>query len=162
MYAITRRLIKKDLQNFPDEVIESWLLPLAKEDGWPPIATTWNALLLEKPLQFWMAVVWRKQRIAFTRFNLHPRSFDAVVGIIQTNTRGLINAYSNLRNTRKRFNDIIRYLRQHQMLPKPPVILSDGFLYRIADGNHRVAAYMYLQPSIGLISQPECWVASPP
>ncbi len=29
--------IKKDLPNFPDEVIIDWLLPFANKLGWPPV-----------------------------------------------------------------------------------------------------------------------------
>ena len=48
--------IKNTLPNFPDEVIETWLLPFAVSEGWPPVIGSddiplerWGYLLPRKP-----------------------------------------------------------------------------------------------------------------
>ena len=58
--------IKKDLPNFPNEVIRDWLEPLAKGQGlgWPPPEQSrWTKIFLNEPLDFWQNTIWNKEKI---------------------------------------------------------------------------------------------------
>ena len=61
---VVRTDIKKDLPDFPDEVIDMWLLPLANQQGmsWPPPnpfgTSRWQWLLGEN-LDWWKKVDWK-------------------------------------------------------------------------------------------------------
>jgi hypothetical protein len=154
--------ISRDLPNAPQEVIETWLAPLARTAGWPPtILSRWQQILLERPLSFWQQLEWSKTRVLLSSWSLEQRSLAIAQGLIDANVHGIRNAYSEqISDTQERFNRILSYIRFHGSLPVPPVLLKQGSLYRVADGNHRVAAWLAANPSS--ILGPECWVASRP
>jgi hypothetical protein len=60
-----RRAIKRDLPLFPDEVVDTWLLPIAEDAGWPPVPfSRWDRILLQRPVAFWRNLRWEKRRVA--------------------------------------------------------------------------------------------------
>ncbi len=65
--------VKEDLSNFPDEVINEWLLPYAQSIGWPPTHERWRGIFFSKPLEFWQATTWQKQNL-----NLATAPYSAV------------------------------------------------------------------------------------
>src|ERR1700686_424794 len=60
--------IKRDLPNWPDEVVELWLFYLANrgDTGWPPPEPLghhpWAAILGYRPLSWWREVSWKRER----------------------------------------------------------------------------------------------------
>jgi hypothetical protein len=162
MFTADARRIKADLPSFPEEVVEDWLAPLVGYAGWPPTPLSpWNAILLGRPLSFWRALSWEKTRVTLNRWSLDPRSLAQIEGIIDAGAYGASNAYSQqIRDSRARFKNALRYVRERGHLPRPPVLLHSGIQYTVADGNHRLAAYFFVGASpLG----PTCWVGrSPP
>ncbi|MBR0931595.1 hypothetical protein JQ561_33720 [Bradyrhizobium diazoefficiens] len=58
--------IKKDLPDWPDDVIDQWLLKFANQEGmgWPPpdpLAGRWK-LLITHPLSWWKDVTWTQEK----------------------------------------------------------------------------------------------------
>ena len=142
--TVTVEHIKNDLPNFPDRVIETWLLPIAREGyGWPPDPVTlgkWFYVLHKLGLDHWRQTVWTRDRHPLTIETMTPSSLDAINGIIQAYLMNIPNAYANLVDGRKRFNSLTGYVRKNGLLPVPPVlILKDEGVYFL-DGNHSVAA----------------------
>jgi len=160
MLGPTAILIKNDLPDFPDEVVQTWLLPLAKSAGWPPTPLSrWDHILMHRPLSFWRSVEWEKRRVSLNQFSLEHESLRRIQGLLDANVRGVYNIYAQqISNTGQRFRRIVRYLQQHGSLPAPPVLLSGGFQYEVLDGNHRLAAYFCVGASL---LGPTCWVGQP-
>jgi hypothetical protein len=73
---VTVAAIKKDLPDWPNDVVEQWLHYFASEldCGWPPpepLGThRWKGLLGGKPLSWWKNVTWKKQTLTFNLANL--------------------------------------------------------------------------------------------
>jgi hypothetical protein len=160
--SLQRNRIHADVPNFPEEVVDSWLVPMVRSGaGWPPAPwSRWNRILLGRPLSFWQGLAWSKVRVPLNSLSLAPESLRIVQGLIDANVHGISNTYSQqIRDSRGRFNRILRYVRTRGELPVPPVLLRVGIQYRVADGNHRVAAWLYAEPAALL--GPLCWVAHP-
>lgn len=155
--------LKAQLPNCPDEVIQTWLAPLAAVYGWPPaIFGPWSHILLQRPLQFYQTLAWQKVAVVLNAFNLTPKANAAVSGLIDHNVHGVVNAYADIANTGNRFSSLCDYIRAHGTLPVPPVVLREGFAYAILDGNHRIAAYNHVNGANANITGLVCWVASVP
>lgn len=71
--------IKKDLPDFPDDVIEDWLHYFANEDcGWPPPEPPgdhrWGRLLGGRSLSWWKEVTWKKEMVKCDPDSLAPKT----------------------------------------------------------------------------------------
>jgi hypothetical protein len=157
---LTATQIKSDLPNFPDQVIDTWLLPLARDAGWPPAPfSRWDAILLDRPLSFWRSLVWERRIVPLNWLTLESGSLARLQGLIEAG-HGANNIYAQqIRDTRKRFRGFVTYLQQHGQLPLPPVVLQTHGQYIVVDGNHRVAAYISVGSSLSGLS---CWVGQRP
>ena len=74
-------VIKKDLPNFPDEIIRDWLEPPANREKWPPDekSIAWRGILLKRPLEFWQKVDWKKVQLNLEQIQLSPDSQETIV-----------------------------------------------------------------------------------
>ena len=157
MIEVTASHIKRDLPGFPDEVIETWIMPLAEDAGWPPVIfSRWDRILMHRPLTFWRALEWEKRRVPLSSLLIEPDSLRRIQGLIDANVNGVNNVFAQqISDTGDRFRGILRYIHQHERLPVPPVLLQVGLQYAVLDGDHRLAAYFHAGPSaLG----PTCWV----
>src|SRR5262245_49606649 len=72
--------IKKDLPNWPDEVIGEWLHYFANEPdlGWPPPEPLgehrWSGILGGRPLSWWKRVSWKKEIVKCAPAKLSDKS----------------------------------------------------------------------------------------
>ena len=138
--------IKKDLPNFPDEVVWEWLLPCANNYGWPPKRKKWEGILLFKAVKFWQVKKWEKQNIDLNRDIFSQETNDVFNGLYNTYILDQDNLYSNIENGKLRFENALSYLLKNGIFPKPIYLLFEQNQYSIADGNHRfVAWYCALQ-----------------
>lgn len=144
--------IKASLPNFPDQVIESWLLPFAIERGWPPYLADghtaskgWEYLLLMKPKAFWLACTWSLQSIDLSLSDLSPLSRQAISDLSKAILVQEQNPCSNIINSKERLSRALAYLRRHEQHAAPPILVELQGGYSVADGNHRLAAYFLLQ-----------------
>lgn len=144
--------IKASFPNFPDQVIESWLLPFAIERGWPPYLADghtaskgWEYLLLMKPKAFWRACTWNLLSIDLADSDLARGSASAIAQLGMAVLANEQNLYSDIVNSKERFLMAFSYLFKNHQHAAPPILVrqENGFL--VVDGNHRLAAYFYLQ-----------------
>ena len=135
--------IKRDLPNFPDQVIEQWLDPLAETDGWPPIAPRWKHLLGETALDYWRGFSWHLREVAFESIGLALEAESRIAGLIGAYLHGAQNAYALALGAegKKRFEFQFDYLTRHSQLILPPVLVESASGFQIMDGYHRIAAY---------------------
>lgn len=134
--------IKKDLPNFPDEVIKDWLEPFAISDGWPPTEPRWKNLL-GRPVEEWMEVSWKHTEVNLKTLAFSRESHDAIDGLHQAYNLSKINTFSSLLGEagKQRYMNAFYYLIEHGIFPKPIVILKQGSFHHIVDGNHRFLAW---------------------
>jgi len=132
--------IKKDLPDWPDEVIEEWLVYLANraDTGWPPpdpLSGSWAGILGGRPLSWWRDVTWAKETVDCSLGNLAPKTHG-----IATRIRAEINLGTADDGTKRRFNHALHYILTNGTFPNPvSAMIVNGRLLAM-DGNHRVAA----------------------
>ncbi len=147
-----REQIKADLPNFPDEVIDVWLLPIATGRdgdgyGWPPRVEDlgeWRYALKCKSLDYWRQTIWSRTEHEFNPDFFCDGSLRALVGLLGAYVKGEVNSYSNLQNGRQRFASLVRYISQNGVVPVPVVYEEDNGV-SFVDGNHRIAALTYVR-----------------
>jgi hypothetical protein len=144
--------IKNTLPDFPDEVIETWLLPYAVSEGWPPVIGSdgvplkrWEYLLMRMPWSEFQNLSWSKVTKHISIYEFGRPSFLSLVQIYEAAILGGNNSMSvSIPDLKQRFDSIVNYIRQNGKMPKAPILyLNDVKKYEIFDGNHRLSAYYY-------------------
>lgn len=133
--------IKKDLPNFPDEVIKDWLEPYGRDIGWPPTHDRWLGILFAKDLDFWKNVQWKKRTLDLTNISFTATSGSIIIGLHDAAALGKQNIYSDLENSKGRHFRVLIHLLKHGTFPTPVCLLKEGDNYSVVDGNHRVTAF---------------------
>lgn len=133
--------IKKDLPNFPDKIIQNWLLPIANDYGWPPENQKWEGILLFKTVEFWQIKKWEKQYINLNKIIFSQDTNDILSGLYNVYIFDQDNSYSNIENGKLRFKNALSYLLENGNFPEPIYLLFNQNQYSIADGNHRFVAW---------------------
>jgi len=141
--------IKADLPDWPDDVVDQWLLNLANQEGmgWPPPIPfnghRWQYIIV-KPVSWWKKVTWTKESrdCSFDALSLNSRKimnsmFEALV-------LGIENGYGG-DNSKKRFESCLSYLAVKGQFPRVPVTMPIETGLSILDGNHRVYSLTFLQ-----------------
>ncbi|MDD2656044.1 MAG: ParB N-terminal domain-containing protein [Patescibacteria group bacterium] len=126
----------------PDQVIKDWLLPFAKEKGWPPKHETLGPILMYKSIDWWNKIKWKKQKVLFDEIKLST--------LYKNNIINMVNYYKNkedgqTKNGYQRIINIIKYIKKYNSLPKPVILITTKNGYDILDGNHRLTACTILQ-----------------
>ncbi|MDO8422844.1 MAG: ParB N-terminal domain-containing protein [Parvibaculum sp.] len=153
-------ILKPDLPNMPDEVIEVWLVPHYQRFGWPPSANRdWRYIFgLDRPFEYFQSMTWEKTEIELTPSALTRSAFQTIIGLVQTHYFGQLTPYSGMSDSKERLDRCVDYLKEHGTYPKPVILLSTPEGYEILDGNHRVTAFFYLY---GYFNTPNCDQAVP-
>ncbi|MFA5270445.1 MAG: hypothetical protein WC400_02450 [Patescibacteria group bacterium] len=143
-------LIKKDLPNFPNEVITDWLEPYANQIGWPPNNARWLGILAGKSLAFWRGVTWKKVRQNLEQILFTPDARQGIEDMYSAYVKGSRGVRYDFRELaeesgKKRFLNIAIYMAQHGEFPKPVAFLKVGEGHQIVDGNHRFLAWYYFK-----------------
>jgi hypothetical protein len=153
-----REKIKKDLPNFPEEIIEDWILPFAKDLDWPPNVAEeqdrWHDILGRTPVLEWRKATWEFKQIELSKKILSPWGVKSFEEMKRAYLNKEENAYSGLRNSDglRRFRSALVYVLEHGELPKPIFIrlVKDNDGYEIVDGNHR---FLALEVSRGIFNE---------
>jgi hypothetical protein len=136
--------IKKDLPDWPDEVIEQWLHYFAQDCGWPPPEPLgndrWNGLLGGKPLSWWKKVSWKKEKIKCDLPNLTAKSRADVCEIVAEMNTGKADE-----STRKRVARSWLYIKDKGEFPHGLLTMKKPDGVSLIDGNHRMAAFQMVQ-----------------
>jgi hypothetical protein len=142
--------IKADLPNWPDEVIEHWLLKLANrgpDTGWPPPEPlgnhAWKYILGNRPLSWWKNVTWQLEKRDVNFKILCQASRRIVNEMLDAHINHVANIYSRMPDSKTRFESAARYIAQNGTYPKQLVAMQLGDGLSVIDGNHRMTALCY-------------------
>jgi hypothetical protein len=138
--------IKKDLPEWPDDVIEQWLHYFANEPdcGWPPPDPLglhrWNGLLGGKPLSWWRNVRWKKETLTCDLATLTEKARADVSDIIAEMNAGTADA-----STKRRVAQPWIYIKDNGVFPRALVAMKKADRLSLIDGCHRMAAFEMIQ-----------------
>jgi len=133
--------VKNDLSNFPDEIIQNWLLPIADNYGWPPKNKEWESILLFKTVRFWQTKEWKKQNIDLNKIIFSQDTIDISNGLYEAHMLGQDNWFSKIKNGQVRVIKALLYLIKNGTFPEPICLLCERNQYSVLDGNHRFVAW---------------------
>lgn len=145
-------ILKPDLPNMPDEVIEVWLITHFNRFGWPPSSNReWRYIFgLNREFSYFQSMRWERTEIALHPRLLSPTALQTIVGLVQTHYFGQFTAFSMMSDSRERLQNCTDYLKEHGNFPKPVILQDTPEGYEILDGNHRVTAFFYLSGMFNL------------
>jgi hypothetical protein len=141
---VTAADIKKDLPNFPDEVIDMWILPLASQSttGWPPPnpfgSSRWQWILGEKNLDWWKKVNWKLEETDCSFGKLARGTQNTIQNMLASHIDGEENAYGA--DPERFFNQLV-YVLKHGKFCKPIAVVPVESGLSVVDGNNRIAAH---------------------
>lgn len=148
---------KKDLPNFPEEIITDWLATYVQSEGWPPCESNnivpnnrWKYLLGNRPVNYWQNIQWTKQKLQIDEIKFTPESESTIAYLIEAYIEGKENFYSLElgENGKQRFRSLLMYMAQNRCFPVPPVLVSNRGIMEVVDGNHRITvgvSWLHLQ-----------------
>jgi hypothetical protein len=136
------KIIKKDFPNFPNEIINDWLLPYAKNIGWPPTNKRWENIFFGKSLQFWQSITWEQQNLNLSKIIFSSKTIEIFEDLKDAYFNNIENIYSRSNPSGKsRYQNALKYIIQQGQFPKPICVLLENDQYSIVDGNHRFIAW---------------------
>jgi hypothetical protein len=152
---VTAADIKADLPNWPDQVIEDWLLHHANrgaEIGWPPPNDVnfhpWGPIIGWRPLSWWKDVSWTLEEHEIGFDSLCNDSKQAAIRIADE-----INKDEAQDNSDARFESAAKHLTSTGEFHTPLVVMKQGDGLSVLDGNHRVTALISCQAQAEAIKQ---------
>jgi hypothetical protein len=138
--------VQKDLPNWPKEVIEPWLIEFANDPnmGWPPPEPygdhRWGRLLGQCPISCWKNVTWTLEKTDCDFDGLTPKAQGDVMDI-----RKEINGGSPSSTTKRRWDNLFRYVLNDGTFPVAPVVMHRPEGLSPIDGTHRMAVLSALR-----------------
>jgi len=138
--------IKRDLPDWPDDVIDQWLFHLAnREDtGWPPpdpLGThAWTYILGHRPVSWWREVTWKLETTDCSHEKLSLATQRIVNQMIAEVGRKIVEDA-----TRRRFNNAFQDILNTGGFPSPLIAMRMADGLSVIDGNHRVSAFCGVQ-----------------
>jgi hypothetical protein len=128
--------IQKDLPNWPEDVIEQWLLYFANETdcGRPPPEPLgehrWKSLLGGRPLSWWKNVTWKKQKVKCDLASLSIKARTDVTDIVAQMKSGTADA-----STKKRVAQCWLYIKDNAIFPRALVTMKIQDGLSLLDGS---------------------------
>jgi hypothetical protein len=172
MTADAHATIKADLPNWPDDVIDGWLVTFYSRFGWPPRTDNdWRYIIgRDHDLAYLQQFRWRDASLALTPEMFSPSCANRISELARTYLLGAETPYSNMSDGPDRFRRCCDYLKVHHIFPRPVVLLETPVGLDVLDGNHRVSAFFYLwghfnvdsaeTPDLTLSEQQPVYIAS--
>jgi len=152
---VTVEQIKKQLPNWPDEVVNEWLLYFALDVGWPPqepLGTDrWGGILGNRPLSWWADVEWKQETVDCSRASLSD--------ITQFRIADVSDPYYGSKASKAeqlQYRKPFQYLLEHGSFANPALAMRDNGKLRFIDGHHRLAALtdLHEKAADGLFEKP--------
>jgi hypothetical protein len=135
----------------PQDVLNLWLGPGVDKYGWPFQSVSdsitdseWSGFLLGRSLSFWSQVQWSLLALPLDPAIFHPDTISRIDWIIGNCAFGKETPTANLQNTKQRFWTATSFIRENSAMPQPLVVFFDECDFIILDGNHRLAAAVFL------------------
>lgn len=144
---MTIEILKPDLPNMPDEVIDVWLMTHYRRFGWPPTANPqWKYIFgLGRPLEYFQHMNWERAGLELTPHLLTPKALQVIVGLVETHYFHRDTVFARtMSDSRERLENCMAYLKEHGTFPRPVILHATPQGYEILDGNHRMTAFFYL------------------
>ena len=130
----------------PEEIFTLWLDARIKRKGWPPQGIVWQGYLCGKTIDFWQKLNWTKQEVFLSKELIGRLSWPVLTQLINGNVNGANNVVmAYVEDSRERFAKIMAYAQANHNIPGTIILLKTGQQYEIVDGNHRLAALIWLQ-----------------
>jgi hypothetical protein len=166
--------IKNTLPNFPDHVIDQWIAPFAKTEGWPPDyrSDRWKYILRKRDVEFWKDLSWKLEEFELSPDVLNYQDLQMITDLVLADVKNVENFYSlSIPSSKERFWGICDYMKVYGVYPKPVIIMKIKNKYSFLDGCHRYAAFLFLygyfkidhvdSPCLKVIANQKYWVAEP-
>lgn len=137
--------IKASFPNWPDDVVDQWLLKLANQSGmgWPPPdpmeGRRWS-LLLTHPVSWWKDVTWTLDIRDCSFDELSNDARKAMNSMYKALIEGEDNGFGG-DNSPARFRRQLRILASTGKFERPPVLFPIASGLSPLDGNHRIFAH---------------------
>lgn len=153
--------IKHDLPSLDEEILTMWLLPFAKNLGWPPnISSDWMNRLYGQKINFWRGAGWKKTKIDLSNIQLTRRAKSQIRNMERVYIDNDRNSffYAALQGDKKNFANIAAYIYQNGDFPKPPILMRsyyDENQYELVDGNRRMTAYFWVKKMYAFSRTPD-------
>ena len=136
---VTVAEIKQSLPNWPDAVVNEWLLYFANDIGWPPPepfgASRWGLILGGRPLSWWADVEWKQETVDCSRAQLSEITQFRIADVSAPVHTGTASEAEKRQYVRP-----FQYLLEHGTFANPALVMRDGQELRFIDGHHRLAA----------------------
>jgi hypothetical protein len=137
--------IKSDFPDWPDDVIDQWLLKFANQSGmgWPPpkpmTGRRWE-LLLTHPISWWKDVAWKQETrdCSFDKLSIDARK--TMNSMYKALIEGEDNGFGG-DDSPARFRRQLRILASTGKFERPPVLFPIASGLSPLDGNHRIFAH---------------------
>lgn len=146
--------IKVVLPNWPDAVIDEWLLYFANDIGWPPQepfgSDRWGNILGGRPLSWWANVVWKEETTDCSSANLTDITQFRVASVSDP-----VKAGTATESEQARYRRPMQYLLEHGNFAKPALAMRNNEKLLFLDGHHRLAALSDLR------KMPDAFFAKP-
>lgn len=142
--------IKKDLPDWPDDVVDQWLLYFANQPncGWPPSDPLgnhrWSGVLGARPLSWWKKVSWTKETVNCSLTSLSHKS----TAIVKELSAAFIKKTADP-VTARRIKHAYHYIMDNAVFPKPVITMKVSTGLQVLDGSHRMAAFLYFANDTG-------------
>lgn len=137
--------LKNELPNIPEEVIRSWLLPFAENDGLPSSPDNeWDIRKTGETLSFWNDSKWEKITININQATYSRNHNRAIGSLIDAYVKNVNNSYYQYlgQDGKNRFLKCLHYILKNGVFPVAPIVMiTHKNQYEVLDGNHRFAAY---------------------
>lgn len=151
--------------NFPPDVFSLWFDDRIKQSGWPPSGLEWEGFFLGRSVKSWQAYAWQRDTVQLRAQQFSTSALRTLMLIIEAGVYGRenwITAY--IPNTVERFISSVNYIKTDGKVPGTLVLLRGADGYEVVEGNHRVAALLYLSVqnqlrSLGDVASADVWVA---
>jgi hypothetical protein len=153
--------------NMPDEVFNTWLLPIIRyHNSWPYLN-----ILSTHPSEQWRQyfglftlydvsnLLWDKINLRLASHIIDPVSNDTIKALIGAHVDGVETPARNVRDSKMRFDGFVEFIQRTCNIPASIIGIDTCGCISILDGNHRLAALKHL----GLFGSVNCetWLGHP-
>ena len=159
--ALMLEQIRRDLPAFPSEVVDEWIAPCARRNGWPPVSPVWGGVLLGLPIFVWATMKWTREDRRLDWAHLSTDSARIVRRLFDAHFRRDPRALALVpADGKPRIDRATDYLGEHGVMPSRIAVAEgpDGRL-ALADGYHRVTAYFVYR---AILAEPTLRARLPP
>lgn len=141
------------LSNMPNEVFDTWLLPIIRNhNSWP-----YDNIFSPHPSRQWdqyfglftlndiSNCIWHRMSLSFDMNCLDPVSNRTIEVLIEKHVYNLETTVKfNVRNSKSRFFSFVEFIKSTGSIPEPIIGINTDEGLRILDGSHRLSALTYL------------------